>query len=100
MWQGSLDARSHIVDGHAARKRQDKGAGKKRDSVQKLENHLLGGQTVGDVLFMDAWSEAATQLKEKLELQMVYRISGIKLVHQSPRNSTSRLNYFLSLIHI
>ena len=76
-------------------KGKKKGAGKKRDSVQKLEVHLLGGQTVGDVLFMDAWSDAATQLNEKLELQMVYRISGIKLVHQSPRNSTSRLNYFI-----
>ena len=74
---------------------QKKGSGKKKDNVQKLEVHLLGGPTVGDVLFLDAWSDAALQLKKKLELQGVYRIGGAKVVNQTPRNSTSRLTYFI-----
>ena len=76
-------------------KGKTKGSNQTKDAVDKLEVHLLGGQTPADILFMDCWSDLASQVKTKLELHSVYRISGVKVIHQTPRNSTSRLPYFI-----
>ena len=60
--------------------------------------HLLGGDTVGDVLFLGAWRDTAEQVRRAMELGKVYRVSGGSVVRQSPKYSTSRLPYFLRVV--
>ena len=81
-------------------KTKAKGSGKSKDKglAQKIEVHLLGGDTVGDVLFLDAWRDTAEQVRRAMELGKVYRVSGGSVVRQSPKYSTSRLPYFLRVV--
>ncbi len=69
--------------------------GKELSLGKKIEVHLLGGNTLVDVLFLDAWADAADQAKDAMELGKVYRISGGTVVGQTPKYSTSRLTYFM-----
>ena len=74
-----------------------KGKGKEKSPGRKIEVHLLGGETVGDVLFLDGWADAADQVQGAMELGKVYRVSGGTVVSQTPKYSTSRLSYFLRI---
>lgn len=81
--------------GKAKGKNKGQEKGKDKGPGTKIEVHLLGGDTAGDVLFIDAWADAAGQVSRALELGKVYRISGGTVVNQTPKYSTSRLSYFL-----
>jgi len=72
--------------------------GRPQGPLQKTEVHLLGGTSKGEVLFMDAWGDAASQLKAAVELEGVYCISGARVVQETPRYSTSKLPYFLRVV--
>ena len=58
-----------------------KGKGKQaEEGAVKLEIHLLGGNSVDEVLFMDAWGDGARELSQTVEHGKVYRISGAKKI--------------------
>ena len=64
-----------------------------------LEVHLLGGDTAGDVLFLDAadfpWGPVADEVRRTMELGKVYWISGGVVYNYRALHSTSRLSYHL-----
>ena len=43
----------------------NKGGTKAKPPSIKLEVHILGGDSAGEVLFLEAWGDAATQLKRQ-----------------------------------
>lgn len=75
-----------------------KGGTKQKPPPIKLEVHILGGDSAGEVLFLDAWGDAANQLKNRIKVSGIYSFSGVKILHQLPRNSTSRLPYFIRAV--
>ena len=60
----------------------------------------LGGVSMGEVFYMEAWGDVAAQSSSLLELGKVYRVPGARLMPQMPRLSTSRLDYYLRAGHI
>ena len=60
----------------------------------------LGGVSMGEVLYMEAWGDAAAQVSSLLERGKVYRVQGARIMPQMPRFSTSRLDYYLRAGHI
>ena len=77
--------------------RNSQGKGKKSNGSEgrkKFEVHLLGGKTHGDILFLEAWGDAAVQVERQMTLGKVYCISGATVVTKAPPFSTSRLTYF------
>ena len=94
---GRVAAASSSPPASAGRGRgKAKGRAKIRDGPQqKCEVHLLGGETLGEVLYVEAWADVARELKDCMEIGKVYCISGAQYVTQKPRYSTSRLPYFL-----
>ena len=84
---------------------QQKGKGKKgkkmanAEETDKYEVHLLGGQTMSEMLFVEAWGEAAARnLKNHAVKGGLLKIKGSKVVAQRPQYSTSRLSYFLRIV--
>ena len=80
--------------------RSQKGRGKRSTNAEsevrkKIELHLLGGETSADILFLEAWGDAAVQVERNMHLGKVYVISGATVVTKTPPFSTSRLTYFL-----
>ena len=75
-----------------------KGGTKQKPPPIKLEVHILGGDSAGEVLFLEAWGDAANQLKNRIKVSGIYSFSGVKIVHQLPRYSTSRLPYFIRAV--
>ena len=59
--------------------------------------HFLGGTTVSDILYVEAWAEAAADLATAVKLGGVYCISGGEIVSAAPRYSTSRLHYYMKI---
>ena len=91
------DAQTTASSGKATGKKGKK----KGDDTQnrlKTEIHILGGNSIDEVLFIDGWGDGATQLARALTRGSVYRIAGAKKVDSSPRYSTSRLPYFLRFV--
>ena len=92
-------------DGRASGKKGNpghcgKGKGGKRAEgpLRKMEFHLQGGATGATVLYVDAWGAAAEEVARTMSEGVVYRISGGKVINQSPQYSTSRLSYFLRVV--
>ena len=46
----------------------------------KLEVHILGGDSAGEVLFLDAWGDAANQLNDRIRVSGIYSFSGVKVL--------------------
>ena len=65
---------------------------------QKSEVHFLGGTSLSEILYMDAWSDGAEQLIGAVKEGKVYRISGARKITSAPTYSTSRLDYYLRFI--
>ena len=82
----------------AGKGRKNKPTAKAEAATQKAEVHLLGGATVDEILFIEAWADGAQQLAQALQRGKVYRIAGAKKIDSSPRFSTSRLPYFLRFV--
>ena len=53
---------------------------------------------MGEVLYMEAWGDAAAQVSSLLERGKVYRVQGARIMPQMPRFSTSRLDYYLRAV--
>ena len=51
---------------------------------QKAEVHFLGGTTLSEVLYMDAWADGADQLMGAVKEGSVYRISGARNIKSAP----------------
>ena len=68
----------------------------------KCEVHLLGGQTRGEVVFCEAWGEAAGKLdtvaKECEREEKLLCVSNVKIVNQYNQYSTSRLPYYVRFV--
>ena len=68
----------------------------------KCEVHLLGGKARGDVVFCEAWGEAAGRLHtvaKSCETEgKLLCLSNVKIVHQYNQNGTPRLPYYVCLI--
>ena len=75
-----------------------KGGTKQKPPPIKLEVHILGGDSAGEVLFLDAWGDAANQLKDRIKVSGIYSFSGVRILNQPPRNSTPRLPYFIRAV--
>ena len=95
-------ARFSCVCGRVVIMREHVGARMGPRTTTTLEVHLLGGDTVGDVLFLCASNstlgDTADEVRRAMELGKVYWISGGVVVNQRPLYSTSRLSYFLMVI--
>ena len=76
-------------------KGRGKPLGEERD---KCEVHLMGGQGMSEVLYVEAWSEAAGSLGAVAVFGRLLRIEKAQVVPQRPQYSTSRLPYYLRLV--
>ena len=94
--QGSQGVPKGLSRGKQLGKRQVKDDG----PMMKTEVHFLGGESMGEVLYMEAWGDAAAQVSSLLERGKVYRVQGARIMPQMPRFSTSRLDYYLRAGHI
>ena len=94
--QASQGAAKGLSRGKQRGKRQVRDDGPQ----MKTEVHFLGGASMGEVLYMEAWGDVAAQVSSLLELGKVYRVPGARLMLQMPRLSTSRLDYYLRAGHI
>ena len=81
------------------------GKGKKKghgratnEETPKCEVHLLGGQGMPEILYVEAWAEAAAELRRLAVIGRLLQIQNPKLVPQRPRYSISRLPYFLRVV--
>ena len=63
----------------------------------KLELHLCGGTSLGEVLYAEAWGESAKTIFGTYQRGQVLSIQGAEVVNAPPKFSTSRLPYFLKL---
>ena len=86
----------------AVRQQQGKGKGKKtgggkegKGETVKCELHVLGGSTMADMLFVDAWGDAAETLHNIAQRGKVIKIVNPRVIEQRPQYSTSPLRYFL-----
>ena len=98
---GSKDFGSQASAGKA----KSGGKGKKGGTPgerMKCEVHLLGGQTRGEVVFCEAWGEAAGKLdkvaKECEREEKLLCVSNVKIVNQYNQYSTSRLPYYVRFV--
>ena len=91
------DAQTTASSGKAPGKKGKK-KGADTQTRLKTEIHILGGDSIDEVLFIDGWGDGAAQLARALTRGSVYRIAGAKKIDSSPRYSTSRLPYFLRFV--
>ena len=94
--QASQGAAKGLSRGKQLGRRQVKDHGPQ----MKTEVHFLGGESKGEVFYMEAWGDAAAQVSSLLERGKVYRVQGARIMPQMPRFSTSRLDYYLRAGHI
>ncbi len=73
-----------------------KGKGKERGPVTKVEIHISGSSSVGDILYAEAWGDAAEAVKGHDRGKCV-SIQNAEVVHSEPKFSTSRLPYYLKI---
>ena len=84
------------------RQQQGKGKGKKagggkegKGETVKCELHVLGGSTMADMLFVDAWGDDAVNLHKIAERGRIIKIVNPRVIDQRPQYSSSPLRYFL-----
>ena len=73
-----------------------KGKGKERVPWSKVEFHISGSSSVGDILYAEAWGDAAEAVKSHARGKCV-SIQNAEVVHSEPKFSTSRLPYYLKI---
>ena len=73
--QASQGAAKGLSRGKQRGKRQVRDDGPQ----MKTEVHFLGGASMGEVPYMDAWGDAAAQVSSLLRLDKVYRVQGAKV---------------------
>ena len=56
----------------------------------KTEIHILGGDSIDEVLHLDAWYDGARQFADAVWVGKVYRLVGMKKMDSSPMYSTSK----------
>ena len=78
-------------------KGKGRGKGAEPKPTVKTEAHFLGGPTVSDILYVEAWAEAADDFAKAVKLGGVYCIAGGEIVSAAPQYSTSRLHYYLKV---
>ena len=61
----------------------------------KAETRILGGNSIDEVLYDDAWYDGDRQLADAVEVGRVYRFVGMKKMDSSPKYSTSKLPYYI-----
>ena len=88
---------THNERGQKGKGKAAKGAKGKADS-EKCEVHILGGNTMSEVLFCEAWGDAATTFANHAQMGRLIKISGAKYIAQRPQYSTSRLVYYLRIV--
>ena len=74
-----------------------KGKAQQAASTPKTEAHFLGGPTASDILYVEAWAEAAGDFANAVRLGGVYCISGGEIVSAAPQYSTSCLHYYIKV---
>ena len=97
---GSRDGGSQTQAGRG--KGKGKGKAPREGERLKCEVHLLGGKTRGEVVFCEAWGEAAGRLHtlaKSCETEgKLLSLSNVKIVRQYNQYSTSRLPYYVRLV--
>jgi hypothetical protein len=78
-------------------KGKGKGKGKTKGDTTKVEIHLSGGDTVAEVLYAEAWGEAALSLERAWTEGKCIFIQNADVVQSGPTYSTSRLPYYLRI---
>jgi len=73
------------------------GSGKNRDKsgTSKCEIHVLGGDTLSDMVYLEAWADDAQALQHIAKRGSVVAITNAKVIAQPPKYSTSPLRYYL-----
>ena len=70
--------------------------------VNKCEVHVLGGECMADILYVEPWGEAADSLMDiagrAVAERTCVRISNPCVINAAPARSTSRLHYYLKAI--
>ena len=74
-----------------------RGKGAQCTAILKTEAHFLGGPTVSELLYVEAWGEAATDFAKAVRIGGGYCISGGDVVSAAPQYSTSRLHYYMKV---
>ena len=82
--------------GKASRSKGSTGKNKLGPTM-KLECHFLGGSTLDEILYAEAWGDAATRVDGQCVLGKLYKLIDCKYVAKTPQYSTSRLTYFVRL---
>ena len=76
-----------------------KGKGKGADQpTEKCEVHLLGGDSTSEVLYVEAWGEAAAAYHTLSPKGRLQKLQNAKVISQRPLFSSSRLPYFLRIV--
>ena len=90
---GSSQKGSGKTGGKGKKGKSDKGP------VEKCELHLLGGENMSEVLFIESWGETADSLmklaQESVDTNALLRVRKAKRVEAMPKYSTSRREYYL-----
>ena len=73
-----------------------KGKGKDRGPVTKVELHISGSSSIGDILYVEAWGDAAEAIQVYVRGKCV-SIQNAEVVHSEPKFSTSKLPYYLKI---
>ena len=75
-----------------------KGGGRGKGASQetaKCEVHLLGGQDMSEMVFVEAWGEAAAAFQGLAQRGRLLVIERAQVVAKRPQYSTSKLPYYL-----
>ena len=76
-----------------------KGKGKGADQpTEKCEVHLLGGDSTSEVLYVEAWGEAAAAYHTLSPKGRLQKLQNAKVISQRPLYSSSRLSYHLRIV--
>ncbi len=76
---------------------KSKGSKKGKADNVKCEVHLLGGDGMQEMLFIEAWGPSAEAFRALATLGGLIRIENAKVIPQMPKYSTSKLQYFLRI---
>ena len=71
--------------------------GKAKGETAKVEIRISGGDSVAEVLYAEAWAEAAVTLNRSWNLEQCVMIQDAEVVQSGPTYSTSRLPYYLRI---
>ena len=79
-------------------KGKSKGKGRKKTTdggvTEKCELHVLGGPSMSQILYVEAFGDDARALEAAAPLQSLRMFRGLTIVQKSPTYSTSTLTYY------